>query len=599
MVGVVESVSTDVISVRIDSFAPHATALNTGTPMRFPRINEYLLISNEIGATVCVITSVQIEQQPYPKHTRMQDAHLVDLPFSTRSVKLTPLGTLMSNRQGEIDDQSFKLQQGIDVFPSVGDPVLLPTTAHLRAVVEGEDRNLDRRIRIGVCPTANNVSVHVNPDKLFGRHLAILGNTGAGKSCTVAGLIRWSLKKAASKTTYKDSNVNARFIILDPNGEYALAFKDLAPRVFTVEGKGDDTTLKVPAWLWNGEEWCAFASASSQVQQPVLLATIRKLRSNGESSDIPLIDENVPKFFSVDALLGDLKDHVDEKSSNAHHVKSLISRIKGLFATVQLASITDSRNDDKEALTLEGWLEDHLGGSNQESNRTISVLDLSLVPSEIVHIVVAVLARMLFEAVKRHKGALHSQLPTVLVLDEAHTFVHREFTSGSASNAKTTCCRAFERIALEGRKFGFGLVIASQRPSEISPTVLSQCNTFLLHRIVNDEDQKLVKRLIPDGLGGLLRELPSLPSRRAILLGWGAPIPLLTEVRELPKITARIRPIPISGMSGPMLRNSISTGPRFVKNGLHLLNRIFQRQKPKKAMSDRSFEDCYITTWLL
>ncbi len=100
----------------------------------------------------------------------------------------------------------------------------------------------------------------------------------------------------------------------------------------------------------------------------------------------------------------------------------------------------------------------------------------------------------------------------MLVLDEAHTFVHRELTSETATAAGRTCCRMFERIAREGRKFGLGLVLASQRPSEISPTVLSQCNTFLLHRIVNDRDQDLVKRLVPDGLCDLLRELPSLPS---------------------------------------------------------------------------------------
>ncbi|MGH9204576.1 MAG: ATP-binding protein, partial [Vicinamibacterales bacterium] len=95
------------------------------------------------------------------------------------------------------------------------------------------------------------------------------------------------------------------------------------------------------------------------------------------------------------------------------------------------------------------------------------------------------------------------------------------------------CRETFERIAREGRKFGVGLVLSSQRPSELSPTALAQCNTFLLHRIVNDQDQRLVAGLVPDNLRGLLRELPSLPSRQAILLGWAAPIPVLVEVKEL------------------------------------------------------------------
>ena len=211
-------------------------------------------------------------------------------------------------------------------------------------------------------------------------------------------------------------------------------------------------------------------------------------------------------------------------------VDSLNLRIRSLFAAGPLASIADPGH---AASSLEEWLKDHVG-DDRAANGPLAVLDLSLVPSEAVHVVVAVLARMVFEAVQRHRRLTGSELPTVLVLDEAHTFVHRDLTSEGASPAGRTCGRTFERIAREGRKFGLGLVLASQRPSEISPTVLSQCNTFLLHRIVNDRDQDLVKRLVPDGLGDLLRELPSLPSRRAILLGWGAPAPLLTEVRELP-----------------------------------------------------------------
>ncbi len=656
VVGAVESVNTDVINVRVDSFAPHTTALNTGTPIGFPRINGYLLVPNELGATVCVITAVQIERQPYPKHERKQNADLVDLTVQVRLAKLTPLGTLTSTYRGELGDQDFKLQRGVDVFPSVGDPVLLPTDAQLRAVVEGENSssegknsNPDGRIQIGICPTANGAPVHINPNKLFGRHLAILGNTGAGKSCTVAGLIRWSLE--AARNACNNSEPNARFIILDPNGEYAQAFSDLDPTIFRVEGSDPAKALKVPAWLWNGEEWSAFTDAAPKIQQPILFDAIRKLRSettppdmfnakvrmqvegyreelsyanhpnqrhqpsakhdvasllNRIADDFDIlsekaenilsekaenlllsalqeaaqtsremeestkdgqwrtelnnadfeaidhalekilphtasanenftIDENTPKFFPVKRL-PDAITEIASRRNSVQHVDSLVHRIKSLFAAGPLESITDSNSSTKSPSMLENWLENYLN-TNQNSNSTLSVLDLSLVPSEVVHIVVAVLARMLFEAVQRHKKYIDSDtgLPTVLILDEAHTFVRREFTYDSATNAEKTCCRTFERIAREGRKFGFGLVIASQRPSEISPTVLSQCNTFLLHRIVNDEDQKLVRSAVPDGLSGFLRELPSLPSRRAVLLGWGAPTPLLTEIQELPE----------------------------------------------------------------
>ena len=644
-VGIVESVNANAISVLVDPSAPQATALNTGTPTGFPKINGYLLVPNESGATVGVITSVRVERLPYPKRKGMRDFGLIDLPFPARLVTLMPLGTLTSRRRGEPDNIGFEVRRGVDVFPSVGDPVLLPTDVQLRAFVEGESGDVGGRIQIGVCPTAGDVHVHVDPDKLFGRHLAVLGNTGSGKSCTVAGLIRWSLE--AAREAREDGDPNARFIVLDPNGEYARAFNDLNPRVFQVENSDSLRQLKVPAWLWNGEEWSAFTGAAPGVQRPILFDAIRRLRSGAGEPDVfatrvrgrvrryrtglslriqngdhllpgrregvaqllinlasdfeelaggaddpiytsliqtvveysrnleeaargqkkpdgsywhndfaevglgrvqqaleavakqaGLSDEEIisgedtPKFFPVRELPGFVEALAADATGRdvSQFVDSLNLRIRSLFAAGPLASIADPGH---AASSLEEWLKDHVG-ADQASNGPLAVLDLSLVPSEATHVVVSVLARMVFEAVQRYRRLSGSELPTVLVLDEAHTFVHRDLTSEGASPAGRTCGRTFERIAREGRKFGLGLVLASQRPSEISPTVLSQCNTFLLHRIVNDRDQDLVKRLVPDGFGDLLRELPSLPTRRSILLGWGAPAPLLTEVRELP-----------------------------------------------------------------
>lgn len=189
------------------------------------------------------------------------------------------------------------------------------------------------------------------------------------------------------------------------------------------------------------------------------------------------------------------------------------------------------------ATTFEDWLGNYIGANGAE-NGPIAIIDLSLVPSEITHIVVAVLARIVFETLQRYRRG-HPDgkaLPTVLVLEEAHTFIRKGSDEGADASSPAALCREiFERIAREGRKFGLGLVLSSQRPSELSPTVLAQCNTFLLHRIVNDSDQNLVSRLVPDNVGGLLRDLPSLPSRQAILLGWAAPIPVLVEMDELPE----------------------------------------------------------------
>ena len=656
VVGTVEEVSADRITVLLDIEAPQATALNTGTPAGFPRINGYVLIPNESGATACVISSVRIERFSFPKGKGVQqDFGLVGLPFPARLMNLTPLGTLKARSTS--GDLSFEVRRGVDVFPSVGDPVLLPDAGQLRAIVEGEDQT-DKRILIGHCPTAGRAPVHVDPDKLFGRHLAVLGNTGAGKSCSVAGLIRWSLDAARAARTRaaekepddskRGPRPNARFIVLDPNGEYAPAFRDLDVRLFRVEATAEGELLKVPAWLWNGAEWAAFTGAAPGVQRPILFEALRRLRSGlgqpgefetrvrsrtkryqlrlnslihggehqqpgrregvaetlinihrdfedlvndpdcavglqgvlrnvsasaravevaarsnarngghwhndfaeielgtvtaafreaanalGLGDDGALLDEDTPRQFPVDELPGYVDSLAAGQSGRdiAQFVDTLNLRIRGLLAQGRLASILQPA--DSANVTLEGWLTDYVG-ADQAENGPVAVIDLSLVPSEVIHVVVSVLGRMIFEALQRYRRENSQELPTTLVLEEAHTFVHRDLTGDAAPPAGRACARVFERIAREGRKFGLGLVLASQRPSDVSPTVLSQCNTFLLHRLVNDRDQDLVKRLVPDGLGPLLRELPILPTRRAILLGWAAPAPTLVEVEEIP-----------------------------------------------------------------
>jgi hypothetical protein len=166
----------------------------------------------------------------------------------------------------------------------------------------------------------------------------------------------------------------------------------------------------------------------------------------------------------------------------------------------------------------------------------VIVLNLQFLPYDILHMAIAVLSRLIFLVAQYHRKIASVELPTVLVLEEAHTFVKKGSDAAEdVPSPAAMCRRTFERIAREGRKFGLGLVLASQRPSELSPTVLSQCNTFLLHRIVNDKDQELVGKMVPDNLSGLLRDLPSLPSRQAILLGWATPVPVLVEMRKLEK----------------------------------------------------------------
>ena len=200
VIGTVELVSSDRIEVLLDPEAPQVTALNTGSPSGFPRINGYVLIPNESGAMVGLISSVRIERLPYPKQKGPNRTLALWTYRSCETYDSTPLGTLVAHQRGDVNSQGnelkLKVTSGIDVFPSVGDPVLLPTPDQLKAIVEGESAATSGCILLGCCPTAGRAQVFVDPDKLFGRHLAILGNTGAGKSCSVAGLVRWSIEAA-------------------------------------------------------------------------------------------------------------------------------------------------------------------------------------------------------------------------------------------------------------------------------------------------------------------------------------------------------------------------------------------------------------------
>jgi len=641
-IGTVDFVSPDEIKVFLDIEAPDAVALNTGSPRPFPRVNSYLLIPSDTGYLVGQVEWITIERSQYPKRKGMQDFGLIDLPFPLRKLRLNPLGTLIIETRGEPGKEDvFRFYRGVEAFPSVGDTVLLPTQGQLRSIVESGD---NQHVKIGTSPLAGNANVKIDPNRLFGRHLAVLGNTGSGKSCSVAGLIRWSLEAAKEKRS--DNKPNAHFIILDPNGEYSRAFEDFDKdvRIFSVNPDNESIQqLQVPLWFWNSAEWSAFTQASGKTQRPTLIQALRTVRDKnkpvdnrvtpglemrrflrtivsiikiernsgspwgafpkpkaflekikkwkkgllnhdtfsieenealealiskissleeerntqyphydftrtdinelfsltkkahstfgGSDSDLLPLDADIPREFNGEEFLRSIEANA-EMLNVTEYVETMLMRIRTMLSDTHMKTIIG----DSEGLSLDSWLIDYLG-NDQASNGTVTVVDLSFVPAEIIHIVTSVIARMVFEALQRYRKLHkeHKTLPTVLVMEEAHTFVKRYKDDAENQNAATICTQVFEKIAREGRKFGLGLVLSSQRPSELSPTVLSQCNTFLLHRISNDRDQDLVNKLVPDTLRGLLRDLPSLPSQNAILLGWASELPVLVQMNTLPK----------------------------------------------------------------
>ncbi len=637
-IGTVESVAPDEIKVLLDIDAPRNTALNTGVPTTFPKINSYVLLPNEMGAVVGIVVWLGVERSAYPKRQGLKDFGLIDLPFPLRKLVVNPIGTLLLKKG------KYSFERGVKSFPSVGDSVIIPTHEQTIAIVTGCDT--DSRIKLGTCPSAYDAHIAVDPDKLFGRHLAILGNTGSGKSCTLASLIRSSIESAQEHIqTNKEQphqSPNARFIVLDPNGEYSKCFQDMGVkcRVFSVNPEGETGNFTIPAWMWNNSEWASVAQAAPKTQRPLLQTALRELRSGTLINTLDIkakirircrtMEAFLMRFMGVGAigfkesnsvgeqlaafeedisywkgylneqellsLIQDLNEHLEaiiakhdkrngyfrdfsattllqltekidtiyavlpkdiykdcvnedlpvrfdienlssylqilafqEGGSISQFLSTLLMRIDALLADTRMKNVINPQNPP----TLKDWLENHIGANNGV-NGPITVIDLSLVPYEILHLVIAVASRLIFEALQRYRKKEHKNLPTVLVLEEAHTFISKKRLQGDdIPNPADMCRTAFERIAREGRKFGLGLVLSSQRPSELSETVLSQCNSFLLHRITNDRDQELINRLVPDTARGLLKELPSLPTRHCILLGISAKVPVLIEVNNL------------------------------------------------------------------
>ena len=577
-VGTVEFISPDRIEVQLDIESPDSVALNTGTPRNFPRINGYVMIPVDLGFVVGQVSWITIQRSPYPKRSGFQDFGLIDLPFPLRKMELQPVGTLIASEKG------YKFKRGLETFPSVGDIVILPTETQLKSIIESGE---NRRVYIGNSPLVGNAKVMIDPDRLFGRHLAVLGNTGSGKSCSVAGLIRWSLESASISKTKKDIPVNSRFIVLDPNGEYSKAFADKKEaNIYSVNIEDGDgrKQLEVPLWFWNTDEWCGFTKASPKTHRTTIVHALKSVRSGNvfeaESKEKELASfvrtvintievyktkgtpwgnfpgpknfkESLQKWnagvVSEDTFSQELKDAVaafntkvtefevqrapqysnqdyvrgevdvlltllrdvylkaggredeflptDEDSpipfsgenfvrsieANAEilnttdYIVTLMPRIKTLLSDVRVRKVIDDTS-----LELSDWLSEYIGSDNKES---LTIIDLSLLPSDVTSIITAVIARMVFEAQQRYLKLNKVCLPTVLVMEEAHYFVKRYNDDAENTGPATQCCKMFEKIAREGRKFGLGLVLSSVIVKTCSDSLFSigqkNCQLFV------------------------------------------------------------------------------------------------------------------------
>ena len=375
-------------------------------------------------------------------------------------------------------------------------------------------------MRIGCIRQDSTIPAMVRVDELLGKHLAILGTTGTGKSCTTALILRAILAK----------NPAAHIVLLDPHNEYATAFSEWAEVI-------SPRNMQLPFWLLNFEEivevLISDSSRKAEIEILQELIPIAKARySAGRARDQQNFRRGMiePSRFTVDTpvpyRISDLTGLIDERMGKLENKKDL-------SPYRQLRSRIDNISQDGRYSFMFGSLTVYDGMTQVLSrifrvpvnDKPITIVELTGLPTEIINVVVSVLSRMTFDFAHWSEG----KVPLTLVCEEAHRYVPAAGQLGFEP-----CKRAIAKIAKEGRKYGVALCIVSQRPSEIDPTILSQCNTVFALRMSNDRDQEIVNAAITDTGSGLLEFLPALGQREALAFGDGVALPVRIKFDELP-----------------------------------------------------------------
>jgi len=390
------------------------------------------------------------------------------------------------------------------------------------------------------------VQVPVNGNKFFNKHIAIVGSTGSGKSHTLATIIQRAISGRTDDFTLNNSHV----IVFDIHSEYRSAFPDA--------NFIDVSNLTLPYWMLNGEELEEFfldTEANDHNQRNVFKEAIiqdRKAQFQGSDTDRQKIHLDAPLVFDIRAVLETAKrrnaEMIDTGETYASGAKkdqpkttqgSLFGKLTNFVNRLE-SKVNDRRLDfflgtESMKVTFEDTLQTLLGYSAANKSN-VTVIDLSGVPFEVLSITVSLISRLIFEygyiykrlrCAKDPNEKVNNDVPILLVYEEAHKYVpNSDLLKYRASKT------SIERIAKEGRKYGVTLLLASQRPSEISETIFSQCNNFIAMRLTNPVDQSYVKKLLPDSLGSLIDKMTSFRQGEALLVGESVVLPSIVQIDQ-------------------------------------------------------------------
>lgn len=419
-----------------------------------------------------------------------------------------------------------RFYRGVRTFPVLNEPVYNMSAADLEIIFNRENEPC---IEIGRLHQDDSIIAKVRTNDLLSKHFAILGSTGSGKSCTVA-LVMQAILQANSK---------AHVVLFDPHNEYSKSFGDMAAVI-------RNDKLDLPIWMFNFEEMVELltseildqAREEQEVLHDVILAAKRLYERTAAQGNV----SSQVKIMDIEAELNRAGSHISldspvpfrirdvlklinhemgklENSGNLGPYKRLMRRINTLLADPRYQFIFRNQAAPAPIESIIGTI-----FRIPVADKPIAILDFSGIPSEALNIVVSVVSRLAFDL------AMWSErkIPILLVCEEAHRYIPSDHSLGFASTR-----RAISRIAKEGRKYGVSLAIISQRPSELEPSTLSQCNTIFSMRLSNEIDQNFVRAAVPDGAEELLAFLPSLGTAEAMVFGESVNMPMRVILNTL------------------------------------------------------------------
>lgn len=479
-------------------------------PLLIGQPGTFVIVSLPAGYLLCMVTGIEMKEERIPSADFRQagEDSVLLLDRVSRVLSTVPVGTLGS--EGEFE-------RGTDTMPTVNAPVFAADSEMIDRVYA---TYADGNFSLGKLSLIPNQDARINLDAFMTRHAAILGQTGGGKSWTVASIIQ-------KICAFPQSTV----VLFDLHGEYGSTFGDVADVISTSE-------LELPYWLMNSEELLGLMVDRSEAAAPNQIAKFKELLQAAKETEpenqklgIPKITIDTPVFFDFPALVKQFRE-LDTQMVPGSSGKDKQGPLHGQFTRL-LMRIESRMNDRRYDLIFQpkkyatsASMDDlfrRLIGEQIGDRKKVVVIDLSSTPFDVRSSVISLILRCLFDFAYWHRRVQKERYPISVFADEAHIYLSDAEPSTEAAR------RSAERIAKEGRKYGISLTVISQRPRELSSTILSQCGSFLCLRISNPDDQAYVRNLLPDSVRGISSMFSTLRRGEAILLGDAVMMP--TRIR--------------------------------------------------------------------